>query len=151
MDIYILWTIHRPSMRSLGVIFLKISCLQCSDLLTSFDPKWPLDSTKNNMDYPLNISNPHACIRSPTVTVLELQCLQGFDHLISADPKWPLTSIKNNRDHLLNVGNLHAKYEILCCYPCRDTVFTKFWPFDLWWPQMTFDLHQKQQGSFSHY
>ena len=82
-------------------------------------------------------------MRSLTAILLEIQCLQHFDRLTTGDPKWPLTSTKNYMDHLLNMGNQYAKYEIPHSYHSWDKVFTTFWPFDHWWPQMTFDLHQK--------
>ena len=71
-------------------------------------------------------------------------CLQGFQIITFHDLKWPLTSTKNDRDLLLNMGHPLVKYEIHPCLPSWDNVFTKFSDFDLWWPQMTFDLHQKQ-------
>ena len=46
---------------------------------------------------------------------------------------------KNYRDHLFNIDTSHVKYEIPCSYPSWDIVFTRFWLFDLLWPQMTFD------------
>ena len=55
--IYSIWAIYLPSMRSLGVTLLEISCLQGFDRLTCCDPKWPLTSTKNNRDHLLNMGN----------------------------------------------------------------------------------------------
>ena len=82
-------------------------------------------------------------MRSLTLSLLEIPCLQDFDLLTSHDPKWPLISTKNDRDHLRNMANLHTKYEIPHIYPSWDIVFTRLLPFDLRWPQMTFDLHEK--------
>ena len=52
--------------------------------------------------------------------------------------------MKNNRDHLLTKGYQRAKFEVQAWFTSWDIMFTKFWYFDLWWPQMTFDLHEKQ-------
>ena len=71
-------------------------------------------------------------------------CLQGFQTLTSGDLKWPLTAMENNRDHLRTKGYQHVKFEVQATFTCWDTVFTRFPVFDLWWPQMTFDLHGKQ-------
>ena len=40
-------------------------------------------------------------------------------------------------------------YEIHPCFPFWDIVFTRFSVFDLWWPQMTFDLHQNNRDELS--
>ena len=72
--------------------------------------------------------------------LLEILCLQGFRTLTTSDLKWPLTSMKNNRDHLLTKGYQRAKFEVQASFTSWDIVFTKFSYFDLWWPQMTFDL-----------
>ena len=52
--------------------------------------------------------------------------------------------MKNNRDHLPTKGYQHTKFEVQATFTYWDTVFTRFSDFDLWWPQMTFDLHEKQ-------
>ena len=83
-------------------------------------------------------------MRSVQVSLLEISCLQGFHNLTHVDPKWPLTSTKNNWLLVLNVVHLHTKYEICPSFPSWDIVFTRFSQFDPCWPQMTFDLHQKQ-------
>ena len=143
-----IWPTHILNVRSVTFTLLEISCLQGFDLLTSRDPKWPLTSTKNNRGHLLTMANPHTKYEiSHTYASLDIvftSNLQGFYHLTFSDLKWPLTSTKNHRDHLLYMANPHTKYEIPQSYSSWDIVFTKFWPFDLSWPQMTFDLHQKQ-------
>ena len=81
---------------------------------------------------------------------LETLCLQSFQTVSSVDPKWHLTSMKNNRDHLLNKGYLKTKFEVHATFISWDNVFTMFSDFDLWWHQITFDLHGKQYGSSTH-
>ena len=55
---------------------------------------------------------------------------------------WPdLTKI---RIDLLIKCYLHTKFEVQATFNSWDIMFTRFWGFDLWWPQMTFDLHEKQ-------
>ena len=129
------------------VILLEMWCLQGFDHLASGDPKWPLTSTKNKRDHLLNMATPHAKYNIPHIysswDIVFTSIFQDFHYLTSGDPKWTLTSTKNNRDHLLDMGSPHAKYEIPQTYSSGDIVFTRFWPFYLWWPQMTFDLHQK--------
>ena len=78
----------------------------------------------------------------PQVLFLNYSVYKVLTIWLHDDLKWTLTLIKNDRDHLLNVGNVHAEYEIPHSDPYWDIVFTTFWPFDLCWPQMTFDLHQ---------
>ena len=78
--------------------------------------------------------------------LLEISCLQGFETFTAVDLKWPLTSMKNNRDHLLTKGYLPTKFEVQVTFTSWDIVFTKFSHFDLYWPQMTFDLHEKHIG-----
>ena len=146
--IYSIWATYLVSMRFLWVNLLEISCLQGFDLLTAGDLTWSLISTKNNRAHILTMGNPYSKYEITQkyrawdmVFTGNIQC---FYYLTSGDPKWPLISTKNDRDLLLNMGNLHAKYEIPRSYPSWDIVFTRFWPFDLSWPQMTFDLHQNQ-------
>ena len=52
--------------------------------------------------------------------------------------------MKNNWNHLLTKGYQRAKFEVQATFTSWDIMFTKFSYFDLWWPQMTFDLHEKQ-------
>ena len=59
--IYSIWAIYRPSMRSLGVSLLEISCTQDFQGLTPGDPRWPLTPTKNNRVLPLNMG--HLCTK----------------------------------------------------------------------------------------
>ena len=135
-------------MKFIQASYLEISCKQGFQSLTPGDPKWPLTSTKNNRDHLLNMANPHTKYEIshtyPSWDIVFTSNLQNFYHLTSGDLKWPLTSTKNHRDHLLNMANPHTKYEIPHIYRSWDIVFTRFWPFDLSWPQMTFDLHHKQ-------
>ena len=73
---------------------------------------------------------------------IEITCSQCFQTLTSGDIKWPLTSMENNRDLC----------EVPSSFTFWDTcnMFTRFLVFYLWWPQMTFDLHRKQQESSTH-
>ena len=146
--IYSIWPSITPNMTLVTLTLLEISCLQGFDLLTSHDPKWPLTSTKNDRDHLLYKANQHTKYDIsniyPSWDIVFTSNLQGFYHFTSSDLKWRVTSMKNHRDHLLNMANPHTKYEIPHIYPTWDIVFTRFWPFDLSWPQMTFDLHQKQ-------
>ena len=79
------------------------------------------------------------------LSLLEISCLQGFQTLTSGDLKWPLTAMENNRDHLRTKGYQQTKFEVQATFTCWDTVFTRFPVFDLWWPQMTFDLHENNR------
>ena len=81
-------------------------------------------------------------LRQPLL--LEILCLQGFRTLTTGDLKWPLTSMKNNRDHLLTKGYQRTKFEVQATFNSWDIMFTRFQGFDLWWPLVTFDLHEKQ-------
>ena len=112
--------------------------------LTSDDRRWPLTSTKINKALLLikAIHIPH--ITTFTLTILEIHWLQGFQSLTSVDLKWPLTSTKINRDLLLDKSYPHAKYHYCRFYSSEDMLVTMFTKFDLWWPQMTIDLHQNQ-------
>ena len=135
---------YKPNMRSVQASLLEISCLQGFHHLTYVDPKWPLTSTKNNRLLVLNRYTYILNMRSVQAFLLEISCLQGFHNLTPVDPKWPLTSTKTNRLLVLNKVHLHTKYEICPSFPSWDIVFTRFSQFDPCWPQMTFDLHQKQ-------
>ena len=83
-------------------------------------------------------------MRSVAVNLAEIQCLQSFYHLTSGDPKWPLTSTTHNSFLPLTIGHLHTKYRIYPSFLPWDLMFRKFSEFDPRWPQMTFDLDQKQ-------
>ena len=76
--------------------------------------------------------------------LLQILRLESFETLNCIDPKWPLTAMENNRDHLLTKGYLYNKFEVQATFNSWDIVFTKFWYFDLCWPQMTFELYDKQ-------
>ena len=52
--------------------------------------------------------------------------------------------MKNNRDHLLTKMYLHTYLEVQATFASSDIVFKMFSDFYLSWPQMTFDLHEKQ-------
>ena len=62
----------------------------------------------------------------------------------NVDLKWQMNFMKNNRNYLLTKYYLHTKFEVQATFTSWDIVFTKVLHFDLWWPQMTFDLHEKQ-------
>ena len=49
--------------------------------------------------------------------------------------------MENNRDHLPTKGYQYTKFKVPANFTYWDNVFTRFPVFDLWWPQMTFDLH----------
>ena len=51
---------------------------------------------------------------------------------------------KKNWGHLFTKGYLHTKFVVQATFPSSDIVFTKFPDFELCWPQMTFELHEKQ-------
>ena len=57
--------------------------------------------------------------------------------------------MKNNTDHLLTKEYLYTKFEVQATFFTSSDirVLTRFWDFDHCWPQVTFDLHEKQQGS----
>ena len=142
--LYSMWYAYIPNIISVQASLLEISCLQDFHNLTPVDPKWPRPPPKTigflySMWYAY-IPN----IISVQASHLEISCLQGFHNLTPVDPKWPLTSTKNNRVLVLNVVRLHPKYNICPSFPSWDIVFTRFSQFDPCWPQMTFDLHQKQ-------
>ena len=44
----------------------------------------------------------------------------------------------------VHLGYLHTKFVAQATFPYSDIVFTKFQVFDLCWPQMTFEIHEKQ-------
>ena len=132
-----------PNIRSVQAsLLLEILCLQGFYTLTPVDPKWPPPKTKGFLYSMWYTYIPN--IISVQASLLEISCLQGLHNLTPVDPKWPLTSTKNNRILVLNVVHLHPKYKICPRFPSRDIVFTRFLQFDPCWPQMTFDLHQKQ-------
>ena len=134
-----------PNMRSVQASLLEISCLQAqvrtSPVLTPHD-LWPPPKTIGFLYSMWYAYIPN--IISVQASLLEISCLQDFHNLTPVDPKWPLTSTKNNRVLVLNVVRLHPKYNICPSFPSWDIVFTRFSQFDPCWPQMTFDLHQKQ-------
>ena len=136
-------------MRSVQASLPDISGLKGFPNLTPVDPKSHLTSTEKQSasctqctwyTYKLNIKSVKA--------FLEISCLQGFNNLTHVDLKWLLTSTKNYRLLLLNVVHLHTKYELCPSFPAWHRVYKVFtiWPR---WPQMTFDLHQKQKASFT--
>ena len=57
--IYLIWHTHTLTVRSLTVTTLEIQRLQGFDLLIPGDPIWPLNSTKNNRDHLLIMTNSH--------------------------------------------------------------------------------------------
>ena len=57
--------------------------------------------------------------------------------------------MENIRDHLPTKGYQHTKFEVQATFTYWD-VFTRLSDFDLWWPHMTFDLHEKQYESSTH-
>ena len=80
-----------------------------------------------------------------TFTSWDIMFLQDFQTLTSAgDLKWTMTSMKNNSDNLLTKGYQYTKFEVPATFNAWDTVFTRFSGFDLLWPPMTSDLHEKQ-------
>ena len=134
-----------PNMRSVQVSLLEISCLQGFNNLTPVDPKWPLTSTKNNRLLVLNKVHLHIKYEiCPSFPFLRYRVYKVFTIWPLLTPKWPLPSTKNNRLLVLNKVHLHTKYEICPSFPSWDIVFTRFSQFYPCWPQMTFDLHQKQ-------
>ena len=154
--LYSLWYTCTPNMRSVEASLLEISYLWGYHNLIAVNPKWL--STSKHGSKTIDLWPPPKTIgflysmwyayipntRSVQASLLEISCLQGFYNLTPVDPKWPLTSTKNNRVLVLNVVCLHPKYNICPSFPSWDIVFTRFSRFDPCWPQMTFDLHQKQ-------
>ena len=112
-------------------------------MLTSYDlwPPWKTITIINSLRSTNILS-----LKFKNHSLLEISCLQGFETLTYVDVIWPLTYMENNRDHLLTKGYLHAKFEVEATFPSSDIMFTKFWYIDLWWPQMTFELHEKTIG-----
>ena len=51
---------------------------------------------------------------------------------------------QNIKIFTLDLTNLYTKYEKCRSSLSQGILFTRFSVFDLWWPQMTFDLYQKQ-------
>ena len=117
--------------------------------LVSSNDLWPLPKPTGIIYSIWSIYRPS--MRSIHVSLLEILCLQSFQSLTSGDLNWPLTNTKNNKDYLPNMEHPQVKYEANPCFPSWDIVFTRFSLFDLWWPQMTFDLHQEQYGSSCQY
>ena len=115
--------------------------------MTSSD-LWPPWKTIGIIYPPRAINIPS--LKFQQLSLIEIMCLQGFQTLTSGDLKWPLTSMENNRDHLPIKGYEHTKFEVQATFTSWDIMFTRFSYFDLWWPQMTFDLHEKQQGTSTH-
>ena len=133
----------------ISIINLKVPCLGIivCRIFTIWHTLWP----KMTFDLHLTTGVMYSMhytykpnMRSVQASLLEISYLQGFHHLTCVDPKWPLTSTKNNRLLVLNRVHLHTKYEICPSFPSWAIVFTRFSQFYLCWPQMTFDLHQKQ-------
>ena len=116
--------------------YLDISQLQGFQSLTSGDLKWPLTSTKNNRVLSLKSEKCRSLLSRDFVFTSRLR---GFRSLISGNLKWPLTSTKNDRVLPLNMTNLYQP-----SLPWYIAI-TKFLVFDLWWPQMTFGLHQNHR------
>ena len=110
---------------------------------SEFDLQW-LQMTYDLRIFP-TIRHPHTTIsmKSIRASYLEILCLQGFQCLTLGDPRWPLSSTKNDRINLLTITHPHTTYQICVSFLPWDIVLTKFSVFDPWWPQMTFDLHQK--------
>ena len=102
-------------------------------------PDWRVPADKKKWNRP---ALPRTVV--DTLPAPEISCFQGFHTLTSGDPKWPLTYMKNNRDNLHTKGYQHTKFEVQATFNSWDIVFTRFSYFNLWWPQMTFDLHEKQ-------
>ena len=144
----VIWLIYRAT-NVLRLMFkphftsCRWSCLQSYHTLTSnVDLKWPLNFCEKQYEI----------ICSPSTTYIPSlkfkQHLHSWDivftkllgTLTSGDLKWPLTFMKNNRDHLLTKDYRRAKFEVQATFISWDIMFTKFSYFDLWWPQMTFDL-----------
>lgn len=77
-----------------------------------------------------NMDNTHQrCKMSPSYS--------SYDNVFTGF--WQLTT------ELLNMNYSHAKYEIPYSFPFWDIGVDKiFLPFQLWWFQMAFDLHQNQ-------
>ena len=103
---------------------------------------WPPWKTIGIIYPPRAINKPSVKFRQ--LSVIEIPCLQGFQSFTSGDLNWPLTSIEKNRNHLPTTRYQHTKCEVLATFSYWDTMFTMFSDFNLWWPQMTFDLHRKQ-------
>ena len=69
---------------------------------------------------------------------LEILFLQGFQILTSGHFKWPLTPTKTKGViYSIWLMNMLSMRSLIVTF----VVVTRFWPFDHWWPQMTFDLH----------
>lgn len=78
-------------MRFIKVTLLELSFLQGFNLLTSCDSIWPL-STKNDEDYLLNVSHPHAKYEthqsSPAWNIMFNKILNYWP-LVTANDLWP--------------------------------------------------------------
>ena len=68
-----------------------------------------------------------------------------FSDIDPGDLKWPLTFMKNTRDHLLTDVYQYYTFEVTATFTSWDIVFTRYWGFDLCWPQITFDLYEKNR------
>ena len=146
--IYLLWMIHHPSMVIIGRCVIDLEWLQGFQYLTSVD-HWPEPKTIGTI-YSLWVIH-HPSMRMIGCCLIDLEWLQGFQYLTSVDLRWPLTWTNNNRAHLLTMGIPPPKYEKHPTLRLPVIVFTRFSVFALWWPQMTFDLYQKQQKSSIHF
>ena len=134
------------NMRSVQASLLEIMCLQGFHNFTSVDPKWPLTSTKSNRLLVLNSG-------TPTYQIWDLSKLPFLRYhvykvftilpLLTPNDLWPPPI--SNRLLVLNKVHLHTQIWDLSKLPFLSHImFTRFSQFDLCWPQMTFDLHQKQ-------
>ena len=140
-----LWWIHIPSIKSIQASYLEISCKQGFQFLALGDPRWPLTSTKNYRIHLLTITHP--CTKyeiNPSFLPWDIVLTTSFQCLTPSDPRWPLTSTKSYTIHLLTITHPHTTYPIYPSFLPWDIVLTRFLVFDPWWPQVTFDLHQKQ-------
>ena len=113
--------------------------------VTSHD-LWPLPKTIGSFlstwqTYKPNMKSVHHCYH-------KISCLQAVFEVftvcppVTSDDLWPLP--KTIGFFLLTWQICLPKYENCPLLLSWDTVFTRFSNFDLWWPQMTFYIHQKQ-------
>lgn len=109
--------------------------------LNSFDLCWPqltFDINQKKRTLELTMGNPLAkyelcCTYIPNDPVF----LQGFQDLTFVDLNWPWPVLKWSI-------NLPYIYMI-----SLDVGLLRYGSIDLCWPQITFDLHQNQQGFIS--
>ena len=146
--LYSMWHSYIPNMRSVQASHVEISCLQGFHNLTPVDPKWPLTSTKNNRLLVLNVVHLHTTYEiCPSFPCLRYRVYKVFTiwPLLTPNDLWPppktigflysmwctyIPHMRSAQASLHEISCLQGFYNVSQFDPC--------------WPQMTFDLHQKQ-------